>query len=176
MRITRLALLLAVLVALPVMSPSRAGADRHVKVTNYDEGHAYCPRRAVVIERMIVPAGHCYQLGVLRDRRGAFLAFMDPRVRLHAGRIDRLDDEEGRRVRGHILFLVPMQDSPQLVLVPMNTIQLIRLREEDEEDEDNNQEGDQGDEGNRHVTHSKLIVMLPSMPVPNIAVTIVATF
>lgn len=173
MRITRVALLLVVLVALPVMSPSRASADRHVKITDYEEGHAYCPRRAVVIGAMIVPAGRCYQLWVLRDRRGAFLAFMDPRVRLRAGRIERLDNEEGRQVRGHILFLVPMQNSPQLVLVPVNTIQLIRLREEDEE---NNQEGDQGDEGDRHVTHSKLIVMLPSMPVPNIAVTIVATF
>lgn len=168
MRIARLALLLLVLLALPAMSPVRASAkNRHVKVTEYAEGHAYCPNRALVIGNMIVPGGRCYRLAVLRDNRGAFLAFLDPAVRLHSGEIERLDSSDGRTVWGHIVLLVPMQSTSQIALIPVNTIQLIRLREEDEEDEDE-------DEG--HVSRSRLIVVLPNSPIPNLSVTFVVTF
>ncbi len=170
MRIGRLALSLLILLALPTMSPAWANdKGKHLKIKEYEEGHAYCPARALAIGNVIVPAGRCYQLAVLRDTRGAFLAFMDPSVRIPSGRIERLDNSEGRRARGHIFFLVPIQRTAQIALVPVNTIQLIRLREEDEEDEDE-------DEHNAHVRRSTLIVAFPNLPVPNVSVTFVVTF
>ncbi len=169
MRIARLALLLLVLLALPTMSPVWASAkDKHVKVTEYEEGHTFCPSRPLVISNTLVPPGRCYQLAVLRDNRGAFLAFVDPAVRIHSGEVERLDSSDGRKVRGHILFLVPIQSTDQIALVPVNTIQLIRLREEDEEEED--------DEHEVHISRSKLIVILPNAPIPNVSVVFVVTF
>jgi len=178
MRIARLALPLLVLLALPTMSPAWAydkdkHGDKH-KVTEYEQGHAFCPSRALVIENTIVPAGRCYQLAVLRDNRGAFLAFMDPSVRIPSGKIERLDSSEGRRARGHIFFLVPIRDAARIAVIPVNTIQLIRMREEDEEDEDRD-EGRHGDRDEGHASHSTLIVALPNVA-PNVSVTFVVTF
>ena len=170
MRIGRLALLSLILLALPTMSPGWANArDKHIKVKEYEEGHAFCPPRALVIGNVLVPAGRCYTLAVLRDNRGAFMAFMDPSVRIPSGKIERLDDSEGRRVKRSIFFLVPIQGTPRIALVPVNTIQLIRLHEEDEEDEDE-------DAHNVHLRRSTLIVALPNLPVPNVSFTIVVTF
>ncbi len=172
MRIARLALLVLVLLALPTMPPVWASAkDKHVKVTEYEEGRAFCPSRALVIGNMLVPPGRCYQLALLRDTRGAFLAFVDPAVRIHSGEIERLDSSEGRKAKGHILFLVPILSTGQIALVPVNTIQLVRLREEDEEDEE---EGD--GEHAAHISRSKLIVILPNAPIPNVSVVFVVTF
>jgi hypothetical protein len=170
MRIGRFALLLLGLLTLPTMSPVWASdKDKHIRVKEYEEGHAFCPSRALVIGNTIVPAGRCYELAVLRDNRGAFLAFMDPSVRIPSGKIERLDSSEGRKARGHIFFLVPIQNTAQIALVPVNTIQLIRLREEDEEDEDE-------EEHAVHVSRSTLIVVLPNLPIPNVSVTFVVTF
>ncbi len=170
MRIGRLAVSLLILVALPTMSPGWATAkDKHIKVKEYEEGHAFCPPRGFVIGNVLVPSGRCYTLAVLRDNRGAFLAFMDPAVRIPSGKIERLDDEEGRRVKRYIFFLVPIQRNARIALVPVNTIQLIRLHEEDEEDEDE-------DAHNVHLSRSTLIVALPNLPVPNVSVTFVVTF
>ncbi len=168
MRITRPALLFLALLTLPTVSPVWANArDKHVRVTEYEQGHAYCPHRPLAIGNMIVPAGRCYKVAVLRDTRGAFLAFMDPAVRLPSGEIERLNSSEGRRVRGRIAFLVPIRSTSQIALIPVNTIQLIRLREEDEEDEDEDQV---------RVRRSTLIVGVPNVSVPNVAVTFVITF
>jgi hypothetical protein len=170
MRIGRLALVSLILLALPTMSPGWANAkDKHTKVKEYEEGHAFCPQRALVIRNVLVPAGRCYTLAVLRDNRGAFLAFMDPSVRIPAGRIERLDDSEGRRVKRSIFFLVPIQPTARIALIPVNTIQLIRLHEEDEEDEDE-------DAHNVQLRRSTLVVALPNLPVPNVSVTFVVTF
>jgi hypothetical protein len=170
MRIGRLALSLLILLALPTMSPGWANAkDKHIKVKEYEEGHAFCPPRALVIGNILVPAGRCYTLGVLRDNRGVFLAFMDPFVKIPSGKIERLDDSEGRKARRSVFFLVPIQPTARIALVPVNTIQLIRLHEEDEEDEDE-------DAHNVHLRRSTLIVALPNLPVPNVSVTFVVTF
>jgi hypothetical protein len=170
MRIGRLALVLLTLLALPTMSPASTNAkEKRIKVKEYEQGHAYCPPRALVMGNVIVPAGRCYKLAVLRDNRGAFLAFMEPSVKISSGRITRLDSSEGRRARGRIFFLVPIQNTAQVALVPVNTIQLIRLHEEDEEDEDE-------DEHSVHLRRSTLIVALPNLPVPNVSVTLVVTF
>ena len=108
MRIGRLALWSLILLALPTMSPGWANAkDKHIKIKEYEEGHAFCPPRALVIGNVLVPAGRCYTLAVLRDTRGAFLAFMDPSVRIPSGKIERLDDSEGRRSGGPFSFSYP---------------------------------------------------------------------
>lgn len=168
MRITRPALLFFVLLTLPVFSPVWAKAgDRHVRVSEYEEGHAYCPHRPIAIGNVVVPRGRCYELAVLRDHRGAFLAFMDPDVRLPSREVRRLDSSEGRRASGLIAFLVPIQSTSRIALIPVNTIQLIRLREEDEEDEDEDQP---------RIHRSTLIVAVPTSTVSNVAVTFVITF
>ena len=157
------------LVSLAATFPSAASGDKkHVRVSEYGEGHAYCPPRNVVIGNMAVQGGRCYQVAVVRNTRGAFLAFLDPAVRIPVGRLENLDSDEGRGLRGHIIFLVPLQMTSQLVLVPVNTLQLIRLREEDEEDEDE-------DHGER-IRRGNLVVLVPNAPTPNVSVTIVVTF
>jgi hypothetical protein len=49
-------------------------------------------------------------------------------------------------------------------VIPVNTIQLIRMRQEDE------------DEGDRRPAHSTLVVAFPNLPVPNVTVAIGVTF
>ncbi len=167
MRQKRFTVILPVLVALAVTSPALAsGQKKHVRVSVYDEGHAYCPPRNFVIGNLAVPGGRCYQVAVVRNTRGAFLAFLDPRVVIPADRLERLDSDEGRSIRRHIFFLVPLPMTSQLVLLPVNTLQLIRLQEEDEEDEDDNE----------HIRRGNLVVFVPHAPTPNVSVTIVVTF
>jgi len=160
------------LVSLAATFPSAASGDKgdkkHVRVSEYGEGHAYCPPRNVVIGNMAVQGGRCYQVAVVRNTRGAFLAFLDPTVRIPVGRLENLDSDEGRGIRGHIIFLVPLPMTSQLVLVPVNTLQLIRLREEDEEDED--------EDHSEHIRRGNLVVFVPNAPTPNVSVTIVVTF
>lgn len=164
MRPVRLVSTLIALATLLTMSPALAWADKHVKVSEYGEGRAYCPPRNAVIAHMAIRGGRCYQVGVIRNARGAFLAFLDPSVRIPRGRLQRLDGEEGRRITGRIIYLAPMPMTSQLVLVPVNTIQLVRMREEDEED------------GDHHNSRGQLVVFLPSAPTPNVSVTISVTF
>lgn len=168
MRHVRIFLVLVTLPALSAIFPAAASADKHVRVSEYGEGRAYCPPRNAVIANMAVRGGRCYQVGVIRNARGAFLAFLDPSVRIPRGRLQRLDGEEGRRITGHIIYLVPMPLTSQLVLVPVNTFQLIRLREEDEEDED--------EDHNEHISRGNLIVFVPQAQTPNVSVTIAVSF
>ena len=167
MRHTGFFLILPMLVALAATSPALAsGEKKHVRVSVYGEGHAYCPPRNLVIGNMAVRGGRCYQVAVIRNTRGAFLTFLDPTVIIPTGRLERLDSDEGRSIKRHILFLVPLPTTNQLVLIPVNTIQLIRLREEDEEDEDEDE----------HIHRGNLVVFVPQAPTPNVSVTIVVTF
>lgn len=174
MRISRIAPLLLVLLALPLFSPVMALGDgkddkhgKHVRVSEYAEGNAYCPRRPMTIGAVVVPAGRCYTLAVLRNQRGAYLVFLDPSVRLRQDRAARLTDWDGRHAWGEILFLIPIPGNAQIALIPVNTIQLIRLRQEDNEDEDEDQP---------QVHRSTLVVVAPASITPNVSVTFVITF
>jgi hypothetical protein len=167
MRHVRCCVILVVLVALAATSPALASGERkHVRVSVYGEGHAYCPPRNVVIGNIAVRGGRCYQVAVVRNTRGAFLTFLDPTIAIPTGRLERLDGDEGRSIRGHILYFVPLPMTNQLLLIPLNTVQLIRLREEDEEDEDDNE----------HIRRGNLVVIVPNAPTPNVSVAIVVTF
>ena len=167
MRHGRFFVILPVLVALAATSPVLAsGQKKHVRVSVYDEGHAYCPPRNFVIGNLAVPGGRCYQVAVVRNTRGAFLAFLDPGVVIPGDRLEQLNSDEGRGIKRHIIFLVPLPMTSQLVLIPVNTVQFIRLQEEDEEDEDDSE----------HIRRGNLVVFVPHAPTPNVSVTIVVTF
>ena len=179
------------LVSLAATSPAMASGEkadkRHVRVYDYGEGRAYCPSRTVIIGNLAVQGGRCYQAAVVRNNRGAFLAFLDPTVRIPVGRLEYLNSDVGYGIRGHIIFLVPLQMTSQLALFPVNTLQLIRLREQDEEDADegngqyyNGQYYDgqyyDGGYNNERIPRGHLVVYIPNAPTPNVSVTIVVTF
>ncbi len=170
MRISRLALPLVVLLTLPLLSPAWTRADgkgdKRVRVSEYAEGNAYCPRRPIVIGNVYVPTGRCYTLAVFRNERGAFLAFLDPAVRLHKHEAEGLAGWEGRRAWNQILFVLPIPNGVRTGLIPMNTIQLIRLREEDADE----------DEDQPRAQRSALVVLIPASTMPNVSATFVITF
>ncbi|HKX18392.1 MAG TPA: hypothetical protein VJT33_10325 [bacterium] len=159
-------LLLAAALALPLLAPVWVRADGkddgHRRITEYAEGNPYCPHRPIAVGRVVVPAKRCYTLAVFRNDRGAYLAFLDPAVRLHRHEAERLGSLEGRMAWNQILFLVPIPRDARSAMIPMNTIQLIRLREEDEEDEDR--------------PRSALVLMVPAPAVPTVSATIVINF
>jgi len=170
MKISRLALPLVVLLALPLFSVAWARADgkddKHRRISEYAEGNAYCPRRPIVIGTVVVPAGRCYALAVFRNERGAYLAFLDPTVRLHKHEAQGLAGWEGRRAWNQILFLVPIPRDVKVALIPMNTIQFIRLREEDADE----------DEDQPRARRSTLVVVVPASTMPTVSATFVITF
>ncbi len=170
MRIIRFPLVVVVLLTLLPAFPALADSkgSKHIEVREFREGHAFCPSRALVIRNVAVRGGQCYVLAVLRSTRGAFLAFMDAAVRIPPGELVRLDTSSGQKIRSRIVFLVPIQTTPQILVIPVNTIQLVRLREEDEEDEDEDEQV--------RVLASRLIVILTSSPLPNVIVTFVVRF
>lgn len=170
MNISRIALPLVALLTLPLLSPAWARADgkndKPIRVSEYAEGRAYCPRRPMTIGHVIVPAGRCYTLAVFRNEHGAYLAFLDPAVRLHRQEAERLGSWEGRRAWNQILFLVAIPRNERIALIPMNTIQLIRLREEDADD----------DEDQPRAGRSALVVIVPVPAVPTVSATFVINF
>src|SRR5690348_13560554 len=75
MGLARFFLMGLALVSLAATFPSAAlgdqGEKKHVRVSEYGEGHAYCPPRDVVIGNMAVQGGRCYQVAVVRNTQGA---------------------------------------------------------------------------------------------------------
>lgn len=139
----------------------------------YRRGQAFCPSHMLVVGNVIVQPGRCYMLAVLRDRGGTFLAFLSPSAKIHGNERIRLSGDEGHEVRSKILYLVPIQATGLSgVVIPMNSIQLVQIHEEDRHDEEgeNEQEGQQG-EGRDHV-----VLVITGIPVPNLSVTFVVRF
>ncbi len=167
MRAAQCILLVLMLLAFGTVDPAAASAKKVVTV--YQEGDVFCPRRAFVVGNVAVQAGRCYTPVVFRDRRGAFFAFMDPSVQMSRGQLVRLDTREGRRARAGIFFFVPIRVTRQVSLIPVNTIQLVRLQEEDEVDDD-----DDDDDAHRHIKRARLIIVFPTTP--DVTVTIVVNF
>ncbi len=166
-RIIPLILILVMLVATgPGVLPARAGT--RVVVTVYQEGQSFCPSRVYRVGNVAVQSGHCYVPTVLRDRRGTFLAFIDPSVSIPQGQLVRLDSSAGRRARTQMYFLVPVKMTRQMNLIPVNTIQLIQLREEDDVDEP---DGDNNNNQGNNVRRARLIVLLPVMHNPVLTAT-----
>jgi hypothetical protein len=79
---------------------------------------------------VIIPADRCFKLAVLRQRHGAFLAFLDPAVIVPARRVVVV--KPGGFVRERILFLVPIETTDEIVtVVPVNHLVLVPVRVED---------------------------------------------
>lgn len=181
MKLGRLLLVFPILLALAPFSPTRVGADQvyaqmhGVRVTEYNAGHPLCPVRRFVIGNVAVRGGHCYIPVVVRDSEGTFLAFADPPLRIHRDQLVSLDSPGGISLRARILYRVPMpaQMSGETLPIPMNTLQLARLRQEDEvEDSGNPQEGFEV----THVLSSRLTVIMTGAPLPGTSVTFVVHF
>ncbi len=168
MRAAQCILLVLMLLAFGTVDPAAASAKKVVTV--YQDGDVFCPRRVFVVGNVAVQAGRCYTPVVFRDRSGAFFAFMDPSVQMSRGQLVRLDTREGRRARAGIFFLVPLRVTRQVSLIPVNTIQLVRLQEEDDVDDDDD------DDSDRRIKRGRLIIVIPTMPTPDVTVTIVVNF
>ena len=134
-----------------------------------------CPVRRIIIGDVAVRGGHCYVVVVVRDGDTPFVAFADPPVRIPRGQLARLDTPEGMGLRARILYRVPMpaQVSAEMLRIPPNTMQLVRLRQEDEVEETGTPQ--QGLEVTR-VVRSRLTVILTGAPQPAASVTFAVHF
>lgn len=177
MRILGSMLVLSLLLALGVTHPPAASAKTKVIATVVNEGTQYCPQRSYLMGGVKVRSGRCYTPMVFRDRRGTYLGFVNSPAGIPAGQVVRLDTPAGRRARAQTVLLVPMQYGGQNVPIPVNTVQLVRLRQEideevDEDDDDNN--NSQIDWNNVH--QGRVIVLLPAMHMRNPVATYVVRY
>lgn len=85
-------------------------------------GDPFCPTRTLVAGSVIIPAGQCFMLSVLRDRTGTFLAFVPQGEKIPPGQLVRLNTPAGPKLKGR-LFLIPL--STTAALVPLNTLTLV---------------------------------------------------
>lgn len=128
MRETRL-IALTVVLTLAVATASTTEADsrgRHGKVEVVEQGQVFCPSATLVFRNVVIPRGHCSVLTVLRNTRGTFLAFVEPREEIPRNQVVLLTTPVGVKLRRRILFLVPIQ--PAIAVVPVNTIALVPVR------------------------------------------------
>lgn len=111
-------------------APARpAKPPKPAKVKIYTQGEVFCPAVALVVGNVVISAGRCYVVYVLRDSRGAFLAFAAPGAGIPPGQLVRLSTPAGAKVRGRIFYLVPLRTTA--VIVPLNTLTPIAFRVED---------------------------------------------
>jgi len=164
------ALLVAILLVLSL--PGSVLAN-HKEPKEYQQGQIYCPNQVLVVGNIVVQSGGCYFLAVLRDSRGAFLAFINPKTTVPNRRI-HLDSDEGRKIRAQIIYLVPIQATGFAVIsIPLNTIQLVQIQERHEHDE-----GDDDEDEHEGPTKSpeQVVLVITGVPVPNLTVTFVIRF
>jgi hypothetical protein len=121
--------------------------DHHGKHFTRNRGELFCPAAPLVYGNIIIPAGRCYVISVLRDDRRTFLGFVPPDAHIPPGQLVRLNTPAGPKLKGR-MFLVPIQTA--VVLVPVNTVTLVATRFED--------------------TGPRLAITLVGMPVPNLTV------
>lgn len=128
--ITLMLVLVLVLTSLSLAGPSnKAKPAKPLKVKSYKAGDLFCPAGVLVFGNIVVQKGRCYVLFVLRDGRGTFLAFAAPDAKIPPGQIVRLSTPAGAKLKGRIFYLVPIRTTA--VLVPMNSVTLIAIREDD---------------------------------------------
>ena len=120
---------IALLAALLVGGVAAAGPKaRRVKL--YRAGEVFCTSRALVWGTgTVVVRDRCYVVGLVRDREGTFLAFLDPEVRIPPGQLVRLTTPAGAKLRGRIFYLVPVQT---VVAIPVGTLVVVPVRVEEE--------------------------------------------
>lgn len=128
-------------------APAKPAKPARVKV--YAQGEVFCPASVLVVGNVVIAAGRCYVVHVLRDNRGAFLAFAAPDAKIPPGQLVRLNTPAGAKVRGRIFFLVPIRTAA--VTVPVNVITPVAFRVEN--------------------LGPALIFTITSTPAPNLAIT-----
>ncbi len=131
MRQMRLAALAVVVLTVVLVATAQAGPrvvrEREMMVP---QGKVFCPSTALIRGNVVIPAGRCFTLAVLRNSQGTFLAFAEPGIRIPPGQLVRLTTPAGAKLKGRIFFLVPIQTTA--VLVPVNTVTLVPVRVADE--------------------------------------------
>lgn len=124
--------LIATLAVLPAVAvPSQKGGPSEPagpKVMVRHAGDLFCPTRTLVAGNVVIPAGQCFMLSVLRDRTGTFLAFVPPEAKIPPGQLVRLNTPAGQKLKGR-LFLIPV--STTAAIVPLNTMTLAAARIQD---------------------------------------------
>jgi hypothetical protein len=155
------------LVSAFALTATPAQADKRSK--DFEKGEAFCPTHVLVVGTIIVQPGRCYVLAVLRNGRGTFLAFLNPSVRLSNRQGTNLDSDDGRKIAAKVIYLVPIGTTGLSAAIPMNTVQLVGIHEEDRhEEEGENNNVDQGSD--------KVVLVVTGIPIPNLAVTFVVRF
>ncbi len=126
-----LALLAALTVALAAPPSALAGPKKKpLRVVGVAANHAFCPSRALVAGNVVIQPGRCYNFLVTRNSAGTFLAFAPAGPAfISPGHVIRLRTPVGARVRGRILYLVPIR--PAVAIVPLDTIAPVAVRVED---------------------------------------------
>lgn len=119
----------ASLAALLAAGVAAAGPKaRRVKL--YRAGEVFCTSRALVWGTgAVVVRNRCYAVGLVREREGTFLAFLDPEVRIPPGQLVRLSTPAGAKLRGRIFYLIPVQT---VVAIPVGTLVIVPIRVEEE--------------------------------------------
>ena len=130
MRQTRLAALAVGVLTLALVATAQAGPRVVKKEMVVQQGKVFCPSTVLIRASVVIPAGRCFSLAVLRNSQGTFLAFAEPGIRIPPGQLVRLNTPAGEKLKGRIFFLVPIQTTA--VLVPVNTVTLVPVRIEDD--------------------------------------------
>lgn len=128
---SRLIALSLIVVAVLTLAAPGSAHDR-VRRKRFGGGDVFCTSRALVAGSLLIDRGRCFRLAVLRDRRGAFLAFLDPAVMLPVNRRVWLGSPAGVAVRKRVVFLVPIRPAARVVtVVPVNAVQVVSVVVED---------------------------------------------
>lgn len=125
-----IASLLILLLAVAVTGiAAEARPAKPLKVKTYAQGQLFCPTSVLVAGGIVIRTGRCYSLYVIRDGRGTFLAFAQPKAFIPPGQIVRLSTPAGAKTKGRIFYLVPIRTTA--ILLPMDTITPVAVRVED---------------------------------------------
>ena len=144
-------------------------ADKGSK--DFERGQAFCPAHALVVGGTLIQSGRCYVLAVFRNNHGTFLAFLNPSVERSRGQI-RLNSEDGQRVSTKVIYLVPIGAAGiSAAVIPVNTVQLVGIHEEDRHEEEG--ENNEGQYGNGGQGNDKVVLVVTGIPIPNLAVTFI---
>jgi hypothetical protein len=162
------AIMAMVLASALATTPAPVWAEKKSK--DFEKGQAFCPSHVLVVGGTLIQPGRCYVLAVLRNERGTFLAFLNPSVERSRGPI-RLNSEDGHRVSTQVIYLVPIGATGiSTVVIPVNTVRLVGIHEEDRDEE----EGEDENNGyNVGPGNQKVVLVVTGIPIPNLAVTFV---
>jgi hypothetical protein len=98
--------------------------------TVFFPGQAFCPSRALVIGKVVMPPQQCFAIFLMRTGQGAFLGFAPAGLFfVPFGQTIGLGTPLGVRMRARMLLLLPV--AVPIFLVPFNTIRVEEFQVED---------------------------------------------